>query len=459
VRLDFPLGHEKFGKLESCVCRAKDVAKSARSRLFALSNLDRLSHLHFDNFKATGNERAKFMAPQEKESLHQAFEICEKFARLHEGWLLLEGGYGCGKTHLAAAIANEAVNRGVPTLFITVPDLLDSLRFAYNDPETTFEQRFEEIRSADLLVLDDFGTQNATAWAQEKLFQIINYRYINKLATVITTNLTLDEIEGRIRSRLQDADFVNYVKISASDYRRPEETSNPGLSMLSWPDIAKMTFVNFDTRDSDLGREITTTVITEKESGYRNKSKERTVTRKTVTQSDIKTLQTAFRAAINFVKEPKGWMTFLGESYCGKTHLAAAIGHDRVEWGGQAILIETSALLDYLKDTFSKDSDVTFNRRIHEIRTTPLLILDDIKESQRVSAWAEDKMYSILNYRYHSELPTILTSAMSMETFAVNYPSLWNKLLDSSRSKILVIDMPPYRPELKGSKASPQKKK
>ena len=55
-----------------------------------------------------------------------------------------------------------------------------------------------------LLVLDDFGTQNATGWAQEKLFQIVNYRYINKLSTVVTTNLALDEIEARIRSRLAD---------------------------------------------------------------------------------------------------------------------------------------------------------------------------------------------------------------------------------------------------------------
>ncbi|MFN8403863.1 MAG: hypothetical protein U0V48_09930 [Anaerolineales bacterium] len=52
-------------------------------------------------------------------------------------------------------------------LFITVPDLTDSLRFAYADPETTFEERFETIRNADLLVMDDFGTQNATPWAQE----------------------------------------------------------------------------------------------------------------------------------------------------------------------------------------------------------------------------------------------------------------------------------------------------
>jgi hypothetical protein len=66
IRYDVPIGHEKFGKIESCVCRAKDVADGARSRLFALSNLDRLTHLRFENFKTTGNEKAKFMKPQEK---------------------------------------------------------------------------------------------------------------------------------------------------------------------------------------------------------------------------------------------------------------------------------------------------------------------------------------------------------------------------------------------------------
>ena len=75
--MDLPLGHEKFGKLESCVCRAKDVAQSARNRLFALSNLDRLSHLRFENFKSSGNEKAKFMTPQEKENIFKAFESCE----------------------------------------------------------------------------------------------------------------------------------------------------------------------------------------------------------------------------------------------------------------------------------------------------------------------------------------------------------------------------------------------
>jgi len=459
VRMDVPLGHEKFGRLESCVCRAKDVAQSARNRLFALSNLDRLSHLRFENFKAGGNEKAKFMTPQEKENLRAALDTCEEFSRLHKGWILLEGGYGCGKTHLAAAMANDAVEKGIPTLFITVPDLLDSLRFAYADPETTFEQRFEEIRGADLLILDDFGTQNATAWAQEKLFQIINFRYINKLATVITTNLMLDEVEGRIRSRLQDDEFVKYVKISAPDYRRPEETSNPGISMLSLPEMKNMTFKTFQMRDDEIGKEAVTTTITEKQDKFGNKYKDKEITRIKVTREDVKTLHDAFGAAARFAEEPQGWLVLLGQSFCGKTHLAAAIGNYRIGLGGQALLVEVSALLDYLRQTFRPSSEVPFDRRFHEIRTTPLLILDDLKESGASSVWAEDKLYSVLNYRYNAHLPTVITSTMRAESFALSYPNLWNKLLDPSMSQVLAVNMPPYRRVMKTSRAGLHKKK
>ena len=459
MRYDVPVGDPRFGRLESCVCRASDVAEGARNRLFEMSRLDRLSHLTFDNFEARGNKNAKFMTPQDAHNLQTTRDAAEDFARAPKGWLLLEGGYGCGKTHLAAAIANFAVSMGRPTLFITVPDLLDSLRFAYNDPETTFEARFEEVRNADLLVLDDFGTQNATGWAQEKLFQIMNYRYINKLPTVITTNLMLDEIESRIRSRLQDEEFVHHVRITAPDFRRPTETSNPGISMLSLPEMKAMTFKTFETREDELGKENVTTVIAEKQDKFGNKYKEKEIQRVKVTQEDLKTLRKAVNAAITFAEEPEGWLVLLGGSFCGKTHLAAAIGNYRIDLGGQAILVEVGDLLDYLRQTFSPKSDVSFDRRFHEIKSTPLLILDDLKESGASSVWAEDKLYQVLNHRYYAHLPTVITSTLKPDAFAVNYPGLWNKILDAAKSQVHVVDMPPYRRMTKGKSTTAGHKK
>lgn len=459
MRVDVPLGHEKFGRLEPCVCRANEIAENARKRLYEMSNLERLSHLTFENFNTSGNPKAEFISPQEVASLHDALDAAEEFAKELQGWLLLEGAYGCGKTHLAAAIANHAVQSGTPTLFITVPDLLDSLRFAYNDPETTFEARFEDIRNADLLVMDDFGTQNATPWAQEKLFQIINYRYINKLPTVITTNLILDEIESRIRSRLQDAEFVKYIRITAPDFRRPTETSNPGISMLSFSHIKEMTFKNFETRENEVGKEIVTTIIKEKQDRFGRPFKDKEVIREKVTPAHIKRLREALDAAVHFAEAPGGWLVLLGPSYCGKTHLAAAIGIYRQLGGGQVILAEVSTLLDYLKSTFRPNSDVTFDRRFYEISTTPLLLLDDLKESGISSVWAEDKLHQILNHRYYANLPTVITSTLDPESFAKSYPSLWNKILDTSKCQVCVIDMPPYRRAAKGKRTPAKKSK
>jgi DNA replication protein DnaC len=445
LRLDVPPGHEKFGRLEPCECRSSEMAQNARQRLYEMSNLDRLSHLKFENFSTTGNPKAEFITPQEISSLQEAKNASEEFSNHLQGWILLEGAYGCGKTHLAAAIANACVQRGVPTLFITVPDLLDTLRFAYGNPETTFEARFEEIRNSDLLVMDDFGTQNATTWAQEKLFQIINYRYINKLPTVITTNLILDEIESRIRSRLQDSDFVQHIRIIAPDYRRPKETSNPGISMLSMPDIQKMTFGNFETRDDEVGKEIVTTVVKEKQDKYGRLYKDKEIIREKVAPEHVKRLHAALNAAVQFAEKPQGWLVILGQSFSGKTHLAAAIGNYRLLSGGQVILTQVSSLLDYLKATFSPNSDVSFDRRSYEIRTTPLLIVDDLKESGTSSVWAEDKLHQILSFRYYNDLPTVITSTMDPDSFAKSYPSLWNRILDTSKCEVCVIDMPPYR--------------
>ncbi|HNS62645.1 MAG TPA: ATP-binding protein [Anaerolineales bacterium] len=458
LRVDVPVGHQKFGRLEPCVCRANEIAENARQRLYEMSNLERLSHLTFANFNSSGNPKAEFVSPQEVASLRDALDASEHFAKTLTGWLLLEGSYGCGKTHLAAAIANECVQRGVPTLFITVPDLLDSLRFAYADPETTFEERFETIRTADLLVMDDFGTQNATPWAQEKLFQIINARYINKLPTVITTNLILDEVESRIRSRLQDAEFVKYIRITAPDFRRPTETSNPGISMLSLSHIKDLSFGNFETRDDEVGKEIVTTITKERQDRYGRPVKDKEIVREKVTVQHIKRLHEALDAAVHFAEGPNGWLVILGGSHSGKTHLAAAVGNYRLLLGGQAILAEVSTLLDYLKATFRPNSDVTFDRRSYEIRTTPLLMLDDLKESGISSVWAEDKLHQILNHRYYASLPTVITSTLDPESFAKSYPSLWNKLLDTSKCQICVIDMPPYRKSAKGKKAAAKKK-
>lgn len=380
LRRDLPVGHPEFGKAIICDCRRKSVTEQVRSRLFSISRLDELKELTFESFNSRGRMG---LGEKQVQSLELAFNHARQYATSLNGWLLLQGGYGSGKTHLAAAIANYAVQMGVPTLFLTVPDLLDTLRFAYDNPDTTFEERFEQIRNAELLVLDDFGTQNATGWAQEKLFQIINFRYINKLPLVVTTNLAMDEIEARIRSRLQDPALITTVKISVPDYRRPMiEVGHSELSSLDL--LSNRTFATFESRINE-----------------------------GLPADQFKSLEKALKEANAFARKPQGWLVFTGPYGCGKTHLAAAIANQLAVQGDPPLFVMVPDLLDHLRAAFSPNSGVSYDRRFDEVRVAPLLVLDDLG-SQSTTPWAKEKLYQLLNYRYNRELPTIITVAVDL---------------------------------------------
>ena len=167
-------------------------------------------------------------------SLRTARDVAKAYAQSPEGWLVLEGTYGSGKTHLAAAVANMRLQRDEIVLFITAPDLLDHLRTTYGPTsDVGYDEMFDRLRNVPLLVLDDLGVENPSPWAQEKLFQLLNYRYNLRLPTIITTNTDLDLLDPRIRSRLLDENIIHRVRIAAPDYRTPVQNKQDQLSSLS----------------------------------------------------------------------------------------------------------------------------------------------------------------------------------------------------------------------------------
>ena len=424
MRRDLPITDPDFGKAEICSCRQNQVVQSIHQRLFRFSNLDALQNLTFDTFQPHGKVG---MGQQQAVTLESAYNQARRFAGSLQGWLLLMGSYGCGKTHLAAAIANYAVSMGVATLFLTVPDLLDWLRFSYNSPETSFEERFEELRSVPLLVLDDCGTQNATPWAQEKLFQIINHRYINHLPLVVTSNLPLEEIEGRIRSRFTDPQLVSKVNITAPDYRNPtDDTGHPALSTLALH--VNQTFGNFSMRQGE-----------------------------GIPSIDLESLKKAFHAAQEFAEHPTGWLVLSGSYGCGKTHLAAAVGNYRAGLGYPPFFVVVPDLLDHLRATFSPNSNISYDRLFDEIRTCNLLILDDLG-TQSATPWAQEKLYQLFNYRYIAELPTVITSASLADRMD---PRLMSRMQDPRLSQIFPISVPSFRgtPRQPARKVTPRVKR
>jgi DNA replication protein DnaC len=177
-------------------------------------------------FKAFDAKRLNLPLEQ-RQNLGMAYQVALQYAESPDGWLVLQGVNGCGKTHLAAAIVNYLYEAKKQAIFVVVPEFLDHLRKTFNpESKVSYDQLFEAVKVAPLLVLDDFGEQSTTPWAQEKLYQVINYRYNARLATVITTSNSLDEIEPRISSRLVDPRISMVINITAPDYRG-DKASNP----------------------------------------------------------------------------------------------------------------------------------------------------------------------------------------------------------------------------------------
>ena len=132
-------------------------------------------------------------------------------------FLVLAGPKGTGKTHLALAIGWEWFDDGLNVLFTRVDDLVDWLRQGYENG--TYHKRFESLRRRQLLILDDLGTERAKEFAEESLDRIVDFRYINRLPLVVTTNALSEDLAERVASRLAAKDCSVVVTIDAEDYR------------------------------------------------------------------------------------------------------------------------------------------------------------------------------------------------------------------------------------------------
>ena len=214
VRMEVPVGHPNFGRLYPLRVQGSPSRRSGSAKRCAASRISTASRATPSRTSSRSRERKRpSTSPR-------------AFARdpdPEHRWLYLRGGVGVGKTHLAVATALEIRERNGSVYFAVVPDLLDHLRATFDPARgVAYDDRFNQIRGAPLLVLDDLGTENTTPWAREKLYQIFNHRYVERLLTIVTSNQSHDKIDERILSRLLDTHLTRDIYIDAADYRRRE---------------------------------------------------------------------------------------------------------------------------------------------------------------------------------------------------------------------------------------------
>jgi DNA replication protein DnaC len=279
---------------------------------------------------------------------------------------------------------------GHPVFFQTVPEFLDHLRSAFApESDMPYDELFEKVCSAPLLILDDLGVQASTPWAKEKLDQLFNYRFIHALPTVITTCTPVEDLDERIRTRIMNTRLSKIYVIEEKASALQEYSWSKGFELQK-----EMTFKNFDAKRLNLQLE------------------------------QRQNLGAAYQVALQYAESPDGWLVFLGINGCGKTHLAAAIVNYRYEAKKPAIFVVVPEFLDHLRKTFSPDSKVSYDQLFEAAKNAPLLVLDDFGE-QSTTPWAQEKLYQVINYRYNARLATVITTSNSLDEIESRISSRW----------------------------------
>jgi DNA replication protein DnaC len=162
------------------LCRCKQTGPAKRIKAALIPERFRKRSLHNYYPKSESQFKAHNFASR----------LIEYYPDVEKG-LLMMGDIGVGKTHLAAAILNELVEKkGVSGLFYESGFLLKTIQESYNSISQTSEMRvLAPVLEAEVLVLDELGATSSSDWVKETLYQIINTRYNHRKLSIFTTNL------------------------------------------------------------------------------------------------------------------------------------------------------------------------------------------------------------------------------------------------------------------------------
>jgi DNA replication protein DnaC len=225
-----PVERDGLRAVESCSCRTQPRTEQWWMQRAAIPK--RYHHCDFADFN-TLNDTLSY-------AKIKARGFADNYPFVREGLLLL-GNPGVGKTHLAIAILKQLMTqKGVETLFCSYQELLQRIRESYDPVSSSTEAAvLDPILNTEVVVIDDLGANRVSEWVEDTITYVLNHRYNEKKATILTSNLpdspddakertpggkyriaeTLgDRIGLRVRSRLYE--MCEIVSIHADDFRQ-----------------------------------------------------------------------------------------------------------------------------------------------------------------------------------------------------------------------------------------------
>ncbi len=221
VRYDCPRCHDTgYVGNEMCPCLKRRLLAACYSQSRLADSLATENFDYFD-FRLYSEEYDPAEGCSPRENIQQIFDravdFVDTFPQVFAN-LLLYGPTGLGKTFLCNCIAREILDKGFTVLYLTAGEfcrLAEDAQFRRREEDEDGESPLTDLFEVDLLLLDDLGTEFATALTTSALFQVLNQRLLNRKHTVISTNLSpqrlRDAYSDRILSRLAGSyDFLHF---------------------------------------------------------------------------------------------------------------------------------------------------------------------------------------------------------------------------------------------------------
>lgn len=207
-----------------CKCMKNMLKLEAYNKLNDLSPLETSS---FDNFSVNYYSDIPMhdgeQSPRERMTL--IFNFCKKYAenfKKNSPSLLMTGNTGLGKTHLSLAIAREAINKGFGVIYTSTQNMISNMEKEKFRGYAASNESEKHYADCDLLIIDDLGTEYATPFSSAAVYNVINSRIMRGKPTIISTNLSMRELEKYYTQRMVSRIIGNNIRLEflGSDVRQ-----------------------------------------------------------------------------------------------------------------------------------------------------------------------------------------------------------------------------------------------
>ncbi|MBR6552411.1 MAG: ATP-binding protein [Clostridia bacterium] len=201
------------GKL--CSCHLELLKKISMSE-YSCSSVLAVSTFDTFDLKYYSTEKDMKYGYSPREYMEASVDFLKSYSvnfNKNSGSFFFTGGTGLGKTHLSLAVMNKVTEKGYSVFYGSADNIIKQMeKERFGRSNTDIE---EEIENADLLIIDDLGTEFRTAFSETAVYQIINNAILNSKPMIISSNLSITELEERygqrVVSRLNSFEVINFI--------------------------------------------------------------------------------------------------------------------------------------------------------------------------------------------------------------------------------------------------------